>query len=789
MFRNIFEGLSKVKTLISLAILIIAVTITYSGHFSNSFHFDDSHTIQNNLFIQDIKNVPLFFKDGTTFSSLPSNQSYRPVVSASLAFDYWMGNGYDLFYFHLSSFIMFLLQGILMFFLIFRIFELSYKNAWNFYIALAATAWYLLHPANAETINYIIARSDLQSTFFVILGFVMYIFSPFCRRTFLYLIPVGIGALAKPPAVMFAPMLFFYIVLFEQKISLYDLFRISRLNLLWKCILKTIPAFVFCAGMYLWVDHFTPKTWQSGGQSTFHFLITQPFVIVHYFSTFFFPFGLSADTDWTALDTIWNIKFFIGCAFIIIMIATAFLFSRDARLRPVTFGIAWFFLALLPSSSIVPFAEVLNDHRIFFPYVGLVISVCWCTGLLLMKYRELFTRKIKAYRAAVITATLLLLCGYAYGVHERNKVWRSEETLWKDVTEKSPKNARGLMNYGLALMSRGDYPGAEKYFTQALAMWPSYSFLHINMGVLKAATGDPAAAETYFKNGITYGGQYPDAWYFYGKFLCDQSRYSEAIPVLQKSIAISPAHIGAHSQLMRAYKESGDWSSLHDLALSTLQIIPGNAEATAYLKMSENKNAATDVSEEEVKKAPTAEGYLNLSLQYYQKAQYEKCIAMAEEALKLKPDFAEAYNNIGSAFNMLQQYDKAIAACQKALTLQPDLALAKNNLALALKNKDALAGAGMNTAQKNRAEDFLNLSLTYYQQGQYEKCIEACRDALKLKPDYADAYSNMGAAYNQMKQWDKAIEACTKALQIDPQHKLANGNLNWAKSEKAKQHL
>ena len=106
--------LSKLKVLIYFVLLFLIVALTYKNHFHNSFHFDDSHTIENNLFIQDIHNIPLFFKDGTTFSSLPQNQSYRPIVSTSLAIDYWIGKGYDLFYFHLSSFIIFLLQGVLM---------------------------------------------------------------------------------------------------------------------------------------------------------------------------------------------------------------------------------------------------------------------------------------------------------------------------------------------------------------------------------------------------------------------------------------------------------------------------------------------------------------------------------------------------------------------------------------------------------------------------------------------------------------------------------------------------
>lgn len=786
MIKNLFAGLSKNKTLIYFFLLIGMVTITYSNHFNNSFHFDDSHTIENNLFIQNIKNIPLFFKDATTFSSLPSNQSYRPIVSTSIAIDYWIGNGYNLFYFHLSTFILFLLQGILMFFLIFKLLDGSFKNNWNFYISAIAVAWYLLHPANAETVNYIIARSDIQSTFFVILGFVLYMFSPLCRKTFLYLIPIGIGILAKPSAVMFAPLLFFYSLFFEQKTGLNNFYKKENLNQLISAIKSFIPAFIFCAVMYKVVDHLTPKTWMSGGTSVYHYLITQPFVILHYFTTFFYPISLSADTDWQTLDTIWNIKFFTGCAFISFMLLVAYWFSKEEQLRPVSFGIIWFFLALIPTSSIIPFSEVLNDHRIFFPFVGLTISVCWTAGLIAMKQKKHFEGMRNKYEKGLLILVIIGLSGYAYGTRQRNKVWNTEESLWYDVTIKSPGNARGLMNYGLSKMSKGDYPEAEKYFTKALTMMPDYSYLNINMGVLKSATGDKETAEKYFKHAVEIGKNYPETWYFYGKYLSEQLRYSEAIPYLAKAIELSPAHIGARSLLMKVFSETGEWEKLKELAENTLQVIPGNAEAGMYLGASENKKGKIERMEEETKNAPSPEKYLNLSLMNYQAGRYQNSIDAAKEALKLKPDFAEAYNNIGSAYTALKQYDKAIEACKKAIELKPDFQLAKNNLALALNKRDQISQMETIATKNPSAENFLNLSLAYYNQGMYEKCIEACRKAIKLKPDFADAYSNMGVAYIQLKQFDNAIDALTKALKIDPQHKLANGNLNWAKEEKAK---
>ena len=61
-----------------LACFFFAVfLLVYANHFDNGFYFDDSHTIVENHYIREIRNIPLFFTDPTTFSVLPANQSYR----------------------------------------------------------------------------------------------------------------------------------------------------------------------------------------------------------------------------------------------------------------------------------------------------------------------------------------------------------------------------------------------------------------------------------------------------------------------------------------------------------------------------------------------------------------------------------------------------------------------------------------------------------------------------------------------------------------------------------------
>ena len=109
------KALSQRQLAIAFALLIALVAIIYSNHFHNGFHFDDDHTVVHNPYIRDLNNASLFFTDARTISVLPANQVYRPMLTLSLAIDYWLGGGLKPLFFHLSTFFWFLLQIVVMF--------------------------------------------------------------------------------------------------------------------------------------------------------------------------------------------------------------------------------------------------------------------------------------------------------------------------------------------------------------------------------------------------------------------------------------------------------------------------------------------------------------------------------------------------------------------------------------------------------------------------------------------------------------------------------------------------
>ena len=615
---------------IGLGILILGlVVLTYSNHFWNAFEFDDAHTIVSNAAIRDLRNIPRFFTDATTTSSTPYNQTYRPGTTTLNAIDFALAGGrLDPFVFHCSIFIAYLLLGGLLYLLYQHVLARSGGRGWSRLAALFAAGWFLLHAANAETVNYISQRADSFSTLMVVLALVIYLYRPGWRPYQVHLLPMAAGMLVKLPAVTFAPLLFVYVYLFESE----EIQGRGRRAL--KALRAALPALLLGAALLLLASDLTPAYAVPAGPGRLNYLISQPFAVVHYIDNFFLPLQLSVDTDWRPLTTILDDRFFAGIGLLAALIAAAVYTARWKAGRPVAFGLVWFLLGLLPTSSVVPLDEVVNDHRTFLAYIGLVLAVSWAAGLGIQRHRALFERSTAA-RVALGCAAAALLLGHAWGAHQRNQVWATPASLWYDATLKSPANPRALMNYGLTQMEQGNLSGALDYYNRALALAPSYAYLRVNLGILYAAQGKPVEAEDQFRSALSLAPNLPEPYYYYARFLVNQGRPSEARSALAAALALSPGYLDA--QVLAA------------------SLVPGDAYTTE----------------------------INAGLAAYQAGDFLASLAAAQDAARLRPDSYVAYNNICAAANQLAHWEQAIRACQQALVLNPDFELARNNLQVA----------------------------------------------------------------------------------------------------------
>ncbi len=643
----------KIEFITLIGILFVTLLV-YFNHFDNPFFFDDTHTIFENESIRSLKNWTEFFTNADTFSSLPANRAYRPMVTFQNAIDYYFAGGLNPRYFHYHIFFWFLVLIVLFFHLSKHIYiQSDSKNKLIGATALFATAWFALHTANAETINYICARSDSFSTLCIVASLLLYI-HPFGKKWYIYIFTMVIGIWTKQTGVMFFPILFIYVLLFEEYDLITNFKKDTKLKII-KIFKKVFPAGIVAIILFLFNQYYlTPKSTDSTNflVTKFEYISTQFYVIIHYLGNFILPINLSADPDIVIIKPWYDIRIISGLLIVVGLLIIMFKTALIKKMRPIAFGIAWFFIALLPT-TLNPLFQIANDHRMFFPFVGLFIAVPWGILILLEKYNLLQKNK-NSLKIALIFVSII--SAYSFGTVQRNKVWDSPGSLWLDVVVKSPKNGRGLMNYGLTHMEKGNYEVALEYFNRALKYSPNYYTLHVNLAILNGEMNNHTKAVDHFKTAIALNTSSPAPDYYYARYLVKLKKYNEAETYLKKAIQKSPNH--------RQSKE-------------LLNLISKNITTPE-----EEINKIID----KIKNTPSPTLYLDLSFKYYKNKKYKMSILACEELLKLDPNSADAYNNMCAAYNQLKEWKRGAEACEKAIKIKPDFQLAKNNLKWAKDN-------------------------------------------------------------------------------------------------------
>lgn len=626
----------------ALIALLAAVSAVYAAHFDNGFHFDDSHTIVENPAIRDLHQWRRLLTDGRAFSVLPSNQGWRPLVTLSLAFDYWLAGGLNPPAFHADVFLAFLLLLVLFFRLASRVLE----PRWG----LVATALFGLHPIAAETINYLIQRADLYVALGCCLSLLWYSEG---RRV--WLLGFMGAALSKPTALIFPALLWLWMATVEG--------RVRRAPLLGS---------LACAGVFAALHaSLTPDTFRGGGVVAWRYWLTQPYVLCLQVGTFFWPTGLVADTDLAAFTSWRDPRAGLGLLGLAVLLG-ALVVCRRTGLRPLTLGLGWFLLASLPT-SLTPLAEVTNDHRLFFPAMGLALATAYAVSLL-------------PWRRATAVFLLLWLAWLSACTVERNRVWDSEASLWHDVTLKSPKNGRGWMNYGVSQMAIGHFPEAERSFRRAVELYPNYPLTHVNLGICLYATGRPTEGEAAFSRAEQLDPNLFDLYFHRGQSRIAARQRLSGEGDLRRALELRPQAVSALRALLQSERQHEDWRALQETAESHADLLASAPELRGWLEGAQLQFETTLArARSAARETPDGDHYAELSFRLWQAGRDAESAAAALQGLQNAPRDARLYNNLAAARLGQKRWTEAAEAAREALRLQPEFPLARNNLRYAEK--------------------------------------------------------------------------------------------------------
>ena len=564
----------------ALLILILGILV-YSNSLHVPFVFDDSFSIVDN---PEIRNLPGLISDAL------SGHAYHPnryVGFLTFALNYHFG-GFEVTGYHLVNLLIHLANALLVYALLILTFRAPFLRNSVLQgaagpVALLAGALFVVHPIQTQAVTYIVQRLTSLATTFYLSTFVLYAYARLnagenrffsAKGWVFYLASVATAILAmrtKEIAFTLPLLLSLYEFLFFEG-SLRKRSSAIAPHLLTMLI---IPLSILHLGRSAGeiIGELRQATEFQPTVSRYVYLVTQFRVVVTYLRLLVLPVHQNLDYDYPIYTSFFTPPVFVS----FVLLAALFLLTiylhrvsspisdgssssllsyrpsraADPAVRLISFGIFWFFIALSVESSFIPITDVIFEHRVYLPSVGAFAGVAVAFVMLTVKARK----RGLAWVLTVIAAAAVL--SLAVGTWKRNEVWKTEETLWRDVVEKSPRNARAYSNLGAVLGEAGRTEEAIAALSTAIRLQPNNTKAQVNLGTALASAGRREEAIRILSEAVRIEPDNANALNNLGTVLTDAGRLDEAITILNQAVRYRPENARAHYNLGRAYLAAG----------------------------------------------------------------------------------------------------------------------------------------------------------------------------------------------------------------------------------------
>ncbi len=167
----------------------------------------------------------------------------------------------------------------------------------------------------------------------------------------------------------------------------------------------------------------------------------------------------------------------------------------------------------------------------------------------------------------------------------------------------------------------------------------------------------------------------------------------------------------------------------------------------------------------------------SLGVEQQLKGKYLEAIPFLRRATEVDPNFALAYARMASMYYNRREYDLAAATSQKAFDLRERVS-ERERLYISAGYYDNVTGElekYLETLElwkhtyPRDASPHNNLAVKYNELGQFDRAIEAAREAIRLNPSSASGYSLLAGAFLGLNRLDEAKEviALGQAQKLD----------------------
>jgi len=457
------------RPLVALVAASAGATLAYAPSLDGEFQFDDWTSIQVNWSIRD----PAHLLGALAPSDLLGPA--RPVTELSFALDHALG-GIRPFPFHLTSLALHILAALLAFLLV-RDGLRRVGHARADGLAAFVAGAFALHPLQTESVCYAAQRAELLSSVLYLAAFLLLLRArdawprpPAWGWAGGATVALALALGAKTIAVTLpAAFLLHAAVLGGDPGAARLARRVARALALsaaaWAlsiaAIVKNLTQLGPASGAGL----------SAGGLGAWRYFLTQLRVEWLYARLLAWPAGQSVDRAFTPSPGLDHGPTLAAATATAALLALAgWLWWRAERgaapaaARPVAFGIAWWLLLLAPTSSVVPIADLVAEHRVYLALLGPLLALAVAGDLALSRLPA------GRARAAALVLGAAVWTGLGGALAARAQLWRSQLALWADAAAVSPDSSRVVGNHAYALHVSGAREAAIPVYARALEL-------------------------------------------------------------------------------------------------------------------------------------------------------------------------------------------------------------------------------------------------------------------------------------------------------------------------------
>jgi Flp pilus assembly protein TadD len=698
-------------------LLLTAGIAVYARTFGVPFIFDDVPAIVQNLRIRE-----------WSWDLLASE---RPLVELTLALNYALG-GLHVAGYHVLNLGLHLGCGWLLFDVARRTFRLTNvlvdrEDATAFFAALL----FLVHPLQTESVTFVIARSELLMAlcYLATLDLVLLAETRPERRHLLWAAAVATcacGMTAKPIMVT-APLAVGWLARWVLAPAAKPGLRfastppVSEAPRRWPLHLGLVATGLVLLAVLAARRH--PGAGFDIGIEPLDYFRTQLGVTWHYFRLLVWPVGQRIDYDWP-LATRWSDPAVLVPALAWVLVLLALWWLARRRRRAATFWLGFALLVLLPSSSVVPIADLACEHRMYLTVGGFAVLTALAGG----GAAAWAPRAVGGIGIGIGVAVALSSLTIA-----RNELWRDPVALWTDNLAKTPAKQRVYRNLAEAYQHRGDQAGMRRVamaeveaLQQLQRKDPRDARVLTGLATALAGVGRIDEALAAVTAALRLDPRDPVTRAAHGGLLLQLARPEEAVPQLEMAAALIEGHVGwVERDTRRLVQVNLGWA---------YAAIGRTDDALRILR----RAAADD----------NVSALNNLGSVLGRVGEWEEAARVLERAQRRDPDDANVQSNLGWVYANLGRLKEAEALLERAILQQPNEPSAHGNLGWVRLRAGDPAGAR-----------------------------HALEVALTLQPDTPWVVNMLGVAYARLGEWGRAVASCERALVLVPGSQLARDNL------------